>query len=254
MMPGPLRPATSPADATMSIPKAAETTVVPTVGGSLPWLDDPASEGLEVFAEFGSLPALIETVESASDEDLVASRSLARITLDGVAALSRIADSFAGTDNAVGLAAVEAFRDSPFTAVWLPSFIIAAGRSATLGESVREVAGNLSKKILPLDQRARDFAALPDDQPQERLPGLSKLPFAEQARLKRLIIEYRKAVGPAQGNDHANRNASLVSLSRRAARRNMAECDDAMNSRDLLSAITDGSGDCVTFRREAVGS
>jgi hypothetical protein len=161
------------------------------VAGFPGWLDGPPSEGLAVFAEFGSLPSLIETVESASDEELYASRSVARITFDGITALARIADAFAGTENAIGLAALKAFQDDPFLRVWLPPFIIAAGRSAAVSEGLREVTGNLSEKILPLDQRARELAALPDGQLQQRLPGLGKLPYAEQARLKRLILEYR---------------------------------------------------------------
>jgi DNA-binding transcriptional MerR regulator len=161
------------------------------VAGFPAWLDGPPGEGLAVFAEFGSLPSLIETVESAGDEELHASRSVARITFDGITALARIADAFAGTENAIGLAALKGFQDDPFLRVWLPPFIIAAGRSASVSEGLSEVTGNLSEKILPLDRQARELAALPDDQLQQRLPGLSKLPYARQARLKRLILEYR---------------------------------------------------------------
>jgi hypothetical protein len=79
------------------------------------------------------------------------------------------------------------------TRIWLPPFIIAAGRSPTLSTSIRDITDQLSQSMLPLDQQARELATLPDDQLQQRLPGLAKLPYADQARLKRLILEYRQA-------------------------------------------------------------
>ena len=58
-------------------------------GGLPAWLDGPPDEGLQGFANLGSLPALIETMKAATDEELTASRGLARIMLDGITAFAR---------------------------------------------------------------------------------------------------------------------------------------------------------------------
>lgn len=160
--------------------------------GALPaWLDGPPREGLETFAHFGSLPALIGTMRTATDEELEASRTFSRIMLDGITAFTRIADAFTGTENAVGFDAIEVFRDEPITASWLLAFVIAAGRSSTLNENLQSVIKSLSQNVLPVDERARELAALTESELHQRLPELGRLPFVEQVRLKRLIAEYR---------------------------------------------------------------
>jgi hypothetical protein len=161
------------------------------------WLDGPPDEGLQGFANFGSLPALIETMRTASDEELVASRGLARIVLDGMAAFARIADAFTGMDNPAGFGAISVFRDDPMAAVWLVSFVIAAARSSELSEGLRTVVESLSSQVLPVDARARELASLGDDELRIRLSDLGTLPFVEQVRLKRLIAEYRGELPPA---------------------------------------------------------
>lgn len=160
-------------------------------GGLAAWLDGPPGDGLEAFANLGSLPALIETMRSASDDELEASRSLARIMLDGVAAFTRIADALAGADNASGFGAIAVFRGDPMAAVWLIAFTIAAGRSATISEGLHSVVDALSERVLPVDGRARELAALGPDALKDRLPELDRLPFAEQVKVKRLIAQYR---------------------------------------------------------------
>lgn len=57
-------------------------------GGLPAWLDGPPDEGLQGFANVGSLPALIEAMKTATDEELTASRRLARIMLDGISAFA----------------------------------------------------------------------------------------------------------------------------------------------------------------------
>ena len=156
-----------------------------------PWLDGPAGEGLEAFSRYGSLPALIETMRSASDDELTASRTLARIMLDGITAFTRIADSFTGTDNASGFGAIAAFRGEPMAAVWLLAFTIAAGRSSTLNEGLRAAVDSLSQHVLPVDARARELAGLEPAELRSRLPELERLPFVEQVKIKRLVATYR---------------------------------------------------------------
>ena len=160
-------------------------------GGIPAWLDGPPSEGLEAFAQFGSLPALIDTIASSSDDELAASRTLARIMLDGMTAFTRIADAFTGTENAAGFGAIAVFRDQPMATTWMVSFVIAAGRSSMLSDGLRSVVDSLSKNVLPVDARARELAALGESELRDRLPELERLPFVEQVRLKRLIAEYR---------------------------------------------------------------
>lgn len=161
-------------------------------GGLPAWLDGPPGVGLEAFANLGSLPALIETMRSATDDELEASRSLARIMLDGIAAFSRIAEALTGTDNAFGFGAIAVFRGDPMMAVCFVAFTIAVGRSATLSEGLHSVVDSLSKRVLPVDGRARELAALKPDVLKARLPELDRLPFAEQVKVKRLIARYRE--------------------------------------------------------------
>jgi len=163
------------------------------------WLNGPPDEGLTGFANFGSLPALIETMRTASDEELAASRGLARIMLDGMTAFARIANAFTGMENPAGFGAISVFRDDPMAAVWLVSFVIAAARSSELSEGLRTVVDSLSNQVLPVDTRARELASLGNDELQRRLSELSTLPFVEQVRLKRLIAEYRDELSLAAG-------------------------------------------------------
>lgn len=156
------------------------------------WLDGPAGEGLDAFAYLGSLPALIETFETVSDEELAASRISARIMLDGMVAFAHMADAFAVTENAVGLAAIDVFRDEPTTAVWMTAFVIAASRSSALSENLRSIVNAFSQNLLPVEQRARELAALSPEALTQELPELESLPFIEQVRLKRLIVQYRE--------------------------------------------------------------
>lgn len=160
-------------------------------GGLPAWLDGPPGDGLDTFAHLGSLPALIETMQSATDDELEASRGLARIMLDGILAFTRIADAFVGTENASGFGAISTFRGDPMATVWLLAFVIAAGRSATLNEGLHTVIDSLSQRVLPVDTRARELAALDSEELANRLPELESLPFAEQVRVKRLIADYR---------------------------------------------------------------
>lgn len=96
------------------------------------WMEGPAAEGLEAFAHYGSLPALIETVATATDDEMTASRALARIVLDGMTALARISNAIVGVDNPVGFGSISLFRDDPGAVTWMLAFLIGIGRSPTL--------------------------------------------------------------------------------------------------------------------------
>lgn len=160
-------------------------------GGLPAWLGGPPGEGLGVFAHVGGLPALIETIRSVTDEELVASRSLARLLLDGITAFANITDAFTQVDNATGLRALTTFRGDPMGAVWMLTIVVAAGRSSMLNEGMRTVVDSLSQRIMPIDVQARKLAALNEEELRKRLPELDRLPFAEQMQVKRLIKKYR---------------------------------------------------------------
>jgi DNA-binding transcriptional MerR regulator len=160
--------------------------------GAVPaWLSGSPSEGLESFAERCSFPVLIDTIETATDEELEASSTLGRVLFDGMTAFGRIAHAVTGLDNPVGLAGITMFRDDPAVAVWFPAFVIGSCRSPRMSEGLRSIVDALGADVLPLDEQARELAALDGDARLERLRRLGALPFAEQAQIKRLMAEYR---------------------------------------------------------------
>jgi DNA-binding transcriptional MerR regulator len=103
------------------------------------WLTGPAGEGLEAFGSFGSLPALIAVVESATDDELLTSRERGRTILSGIAAVSRIADALALGDNVTGLGAWEALENDPMASVWLTAFVISIGRISEYDANLRGI-------------------------------------------------------------------------------------------------------------------
>ncbi len=155
------------------------------------WLSGPASEGLDGFSSVASIPALIEVVDTATEAELGASRGLARTMLAGITAVSRMADAFSLSENATGLAAWEALGEEPMATVWLTALVVSIRRMGRANESLRTVVDALDRDVLPVEQQARELAALPPDELNRRLPHLENMPFIEQARLKRLIAEYR---------------------------------------------------------------
>ncbi|MFI4993071.1 MAG: hypothetical protein ACHQCH_05585 [Solirubrobacterales bacterium] len=148
-------------------------------------------EGLADFASFASLPALIETIESATEDEVAASRMLARLMLDGITGFARIVDAFTVIENVFGLAAMETFRDDPNAAVWLTAFVIAVGRSRELSENLRSLLDALSRDVLPVAERARELAVLSAEDLHQQLPALENLPFIERVRIQGLISKYR---------------------------------------------------------------
>jgi len=160
-------------------------------GGLGAWLSGPASEGFEAFASIASLPALIYTVESATDEELAATRESARTLLDGISAFSRIADAFALSENATGLAAFEALTGDPMATVWVTALVLSIRRTTDYEENLRTVVDALDRGILPVEERAQQLSALSPEELEHQLPHLQKLPFIERARLNRLIAEHR---------------------------------------------------------------
>jgi hypothetical protein len=62
--------------------------------------------------------------------------------------------------------------------------------STELAQNLRQVLSAIQSNVLPLEQQARELAALSEDARAERLKNLSKLPFVEQVRIKRLIAEF----------------------------------------------------------------
>ncbi|KJF16955.1 hypothetical protein [Acidithrix ferrooxidans] len=155
-----------------------------------PWLDRSPEEGLEVFARVGNLSRLIEVIDIASDEELQLAATFSRNLLDGMTAFSKIADAFVGVDNTSGLAGIEPLQGNAYTAVVILPLFVSILRSAALVENLKQIVHSYQTNIIPLEQQAKELAALSEDDRIQRLKNLSELPFAEQLRIKRLIVKY----------------------------------------------------------------
>lgn len=160
-------------------------------GGLPALLHGPAEEALAGFVPLCSLPALIERVENATQDQLATSRMLAHIFLNGLVTFARITDSVAVTDNAMGLAAIETLRDDPNAAVWLVAFIIAVKPSRVLNENLQALTAALVDSVLPVERQARELAALPAEDLKRHLPKLEALPFIRQVGITQMIDKYR---------------------------------------------------------------
>ena len=66
-----------------------------------------------------------------------------------------------------------------------------------MAQNLAQVLTALQSNVLPLEQQARELAALPEEQRAERLKNLSQLPFVEQVRIKRLVVEFSGGCEPA---------------------------------------------------------
>jgi hypothetical protein len=157
-----------------------------------PWLTGTPAEGIAAFQQFGSLPRLIEALESADEQEFEQARPFARTILTGIAAFSQIADAFAGYRNAAGVAAAEALKDEPLIPVMATAFVISGMRLSGMAANMQEVNAALVDKVLPVQARARDLAAMPD---AEREARISRLPWPEQRRIRRVI-------GTFESHDH----------------------------------------------------
>jgi hypothetical protein len=160
-------------------------------GGAGPWLDGPPEEGLETFAQVGSLIRLTSVVDAATDEQLEVARDLGRTLLGGVSAFSRIADSMVGRDNASGMAGMTMFDDDPHAALFVVPLVLAMLTSTELAQNLGQVLSAIQSNVLPLEQQAKELAALSEEEQVEQLRNLAQLPFVEQMRIKRLLAEFK---------------------------------------------------------------
>jgi len=157
-------------------------------GGVGSWLTGAPGEGLDGFVAFGSLPALIAAVEAADAGELLAARELARTALVGIAAFSRMADAFALTDNANGLGAWRTIASDPMAAVWLTALVVSIRRNKSYSDNLRAIVDAVDQTVLPADMQARSLADLT---PEDLKRNLERLPFLQQAGLKRLLADYQ---------------------------------------------------------------
>jgi len=163
-------------------------------GGVEPWLTGQPADGLAAFQEIGSLPRLIEALESAGEVEFEQARPSARTILTGIAAFSQIADAFAGYRNASGLAAAQALKDEPVIRVMASAWMISAMRQREAAANIEDVSATLTGQILPLEAAARKLAAMPE---AERAARISRLSWPEQRRIRRLI----NTLGNSGAND-----------------------------------------------------
>lgn len=159
-------------------------------GGAGPWLDGPPQEGLKSFANGANLDRLIAVVDGATDEDLKAARDCARTLLGGISAFSRIADAFVGGDNASGMAAISALDGDPRAALFVVPLVLSILGSTELAQNLGLVLSAIQTNVQPIEQQARELAALSKEQRTEYLKKLSQLPFSEQLPIRRLLAEF----------------------------------------------------------------
>jgi DNA-binding transcriptional MerR regulator len=158
--------------------------------GAGPWLDGPPEDGLEGFANTGSLDRLTAVVDSATDGDLRAARDFARTLLGGISAFSRIADALVGRDNASGMAGMRVFDGDPRAALFVVPLVLSILGSPELAQNLGQVLGAIQANVQPVEQQARELAAMSEDERAKRLKNLAQLPFAQQLRIKRLVAEF----------------------------------------------------------------
>jgi len=158
--------------------------------GAGPWLDGPPEDGLVTFASMGSLDRLLAVVDGATDDELDVARDLARTLLGGISAFSRIADAFDGRDNASGMSGMRVLDGDPHAPMVIVPLVLSILTSTELAKNLGQVLTAIQSNVLPLEQQARELAALPEDVRLERLKNLSEIPFVEQVRIKRLVAEF----------------------------------------------------------------
>jgi hypothetical protein len=161
--------------------------------GAGPWLDGPPEDGLVSFASMGSLDRLLAVVDGATDDELDVARDLARTLLGGISAFSRITDAFDGRDNASGMSAMRMLDGDPHAPMVIVPLVLSILTSTELAQNLGQVLTAIQSNVLPLEQQARELAALPEEVRFERLKNLSELPFVEQVRIKRLVAEFSAA-------------------------------------------------------------
>jgi hypothetical protein len=168
-----------------------------------PWLTGPAADGMALFAQVGSLPRLIETLEETDDAELDTARPVAFTLLTGLAAFSQMADAFAGYRNAAGIAGLDILADNLLVRTLLPAMVVALIRSPAIAKNLAMVHSALADTILPAHNDLHRLATLPPDKLAERLPNLDKMSWSQQNQVRRLIDSAR--VNHDTSNDETTR-------------------------------------------------
>jgi DNA-binding transcriptional MerR regulator len=157
-------------------------------GGGAVWLTSLPGEALDGFVAIGSLPALIAAVEATDAGEFLVARELARTALVGIVAFTRMADAFALTENAAGLGVWKTVASNPMVAVWLTALVVSVRRNKSCRDNLRAIVDALEQTVLPADMNARKLADLT---PADLEQHLERLPFLQQAGLRRLIADYQ---------------------------------------------------------------
>jgi hypothetical protein len=152
--------------------------------------------GLASFAQIGSLDRLIAVVDRAGEDELKTARGLGRTLLGGISAFSRIADAMVGRDNASGMAGIRLLDDDPHAAMFVVPLVLSILASSELAENLGQIIAAIQTNVVPVEQMARDLVGLSKEDQAERLSDLSQLPFAEQLKVRRLLIEFEDHTKP----------------------------------------------------------
>jgi hypothetical protein len=161
------------------------------VAGAEPWLSGTPSEGLVGFRRVGTVTALIEAVESATDNEFEAARQMARTVMQGIVFFSRMADAQAGRPNAAGMAGMEASVNDPTSAIWLPSLFVSIARLPDHQASVAEIFGAITESTVPMINSVRELVLASKEAETTIQANIQKLPFKDQGQVKRVIAAFR---------------------------------------------------------------
>jgi hypothetical protein len=162
-----------------------------TVPGAEPWLSGAPSDGLVGFRKVGTVAALIEAVESATDAEFEAARQTARTVLHGIVFFSRMADAQVGRPNAVGMAGLAASANDPTSAIWLTSLFASIGRLPDHQASVAGIVGAITESTVPMIQSVRELVEAARESEARIQANIKKLPFKEQGQIKRVIAAFK---------------------------------------------------------------
>lgn len=163
--------------------------------GVEPWLSGPAVDGFLGFLEFGSLPKLVESLASATVEELFAARPQAQSLLTGIEAFCRLADALLGRRNVSGMGALADLAQDPTAGAFVTMFVVAARRTPELAPGLEQVCAALDQ-FLPIGAQFQEWAALSVDERAASLPGLASMKWSEQRGIERALEAFTRTDTP----------------------------------------------------------
>jgi hypothetical protein len=157
------------------------------------WLDGNPEE-LADLRSIISLPVLIDSVSTATDEELVRARGFARAFVHGLPLIALFAEAVLGP-RAAGLAAAKNIDDQPeFLCMLVPALVSAVRHG--YGENLNLIQPALSGVAREVGPLIEELAALPE---AERQRAIQDRPAIARPTLRRLVSLYANTKNPTSG-------------------------------------------------------